>query len=477
MAVKARNMTVGVEWKHILLFSLPILAGQFFQQLYNTVDSIVVSHFAGATQEACDIALAAVGGCVSLTFLFLAVAVGMSNGGAVLVSQLFGARLRADMKKAAATLFLAMLILGAAVSVLGAALARPIIQLLLDIRDPEVMDQAVVYFSIYTAGLVFQYTYNAVAATLRAVGDSKATLYFLTVAAVLNVVLDLFFVISFGWGAAGVAVATVIAQAACAVVSVIYMVRRYPDFRFFNRADFRADRHKLALILRLGIPATIQQMVISLGNVFVQRLVNSFGRAAMNAFTVGNRMEVYALIPLFSLNTSMATFTGQNVGAGRYDRVRRGWWQAILLAIAISGIVAVVLYTFAYSLADIFNVSGEARALAVQFIRFMSLFVFIFASYIPTTGLLQGAGDAIWSTISSLVSLSARVACAYFLALGLEMGFAAVWIATPVGWGAGLVVASSRYFSRRWMTKAVAGPAATGEALPESQGEESPSEL
>ncbi len=194
---------------------------------------------------------------------------------------------------------------------------------LMRVTDEASRDYAIEYFAIYAVGLIFQYIYNAVAGILRAVGDSKASMYFLIVSAVLNTILDLWFVISFGWGVVGVAVATVIAQAVCAAFSIFYMFRRYPIFRF-KRHEFVFDRGKFRLCLKLGIPAIIQQAVVSLGNVFIQRLVNSFGQVTMSAFNAGNRMESYALIPIFGMNNAEASFTGQNVGAEKYDRVKRG---------------------------------------------------------------------------------------------------------------------------------------------------------
>ena len=213
-------MTVGPEWKEILLFSLPIMAGQFLQQLYNTVDSIVVSRYGGPTQEISNAMFAAVGSCTSLIFLFLAISLGLANGGGVLVSQLYGARREHELRRAASTLLITQASLGTALAVLGSLGAELLVVGLMRVTDEASRAYAVEYFAIYAVGLIFQYIYNAVAGILRAVGDSRASMYFLCVSAVLNTVLDLWFVISFGWGVMGVAVATVIAQAVCAVFSI-----------------------------------------------------------------------------------------------------------------------------------------------------------------------------------------------------------------------------------------------------------------
>lgn len=280
------------------------------QQLYNTVDGIVVGQFVS------DAALAAVGNCASLTFVFLAVSFGLANGVSIVISQLFGARRTEDMRSAASTALILLVGTGVAASIIGMVLSRAFLHGMLGIPEGEVLSLSISYFTIYAGGLVFQFAYNAVAAVLRAVGDSKATLYFLCVTAVLNAILDLTFVLVFHWGVAGTAIATVLAQVICTAFSYVYMTRHYPVFRY-KRGEFVFQWDKCALCLKLGIPTMLQQSVVAFGGVFMQRLVNHFGNALMSAFTVGNRVENYIFVPIMALNNGMATFTGQNMGAGR----------------------------------------------------------------------------------------------------------------------------------------------------------------
>ena len=453
---KRRDMTVGAEWKELLLFSLPIMAGQFLQQLYNTVDSIVVSSYGGATREICNAMFAAVGSCTSLIFLFLAISLGLANGGGVLVAQLYGAKREEELRRAASTLLITQAALGAALAVFGCLGANMLVVGLMRVTDAASRDYAIEYFAIYAVGLVFQYVYNAVAGILRAVGDSKASMYFLIVSAVLNTVLDLWFVISFGWGVVGVAVATVIAQAVCAAFSIFYMFRRYPIFRF-RRSEFVFDTDKFRLCLKLGIPAIIQQAVVSLGNVFIQRLVNSFGQVTMSAFNAGNRMESYALIPIFGMNNAEASFTGQNVGAMKYDRVKGAWRYGTLMSCAMSLVIAAALYFLAPDFARLFSLDGEALAQAVEYQRWMSCCIILFATYMPTTGLLQGAGDAVWTSMTSFTTLAVRVCAAYLMVYAFDVGYAACWLNIPFGWGLGVLMSIPRYVSKRWMTKRVVG--------------------
>ena len=449
-------MTAGAEWKEILLFSLPIMAGQFLQQLYNTVDSIVVSRYGGETQAVSDAMFAAVGSCTSLIFLFLAISIGFANGGGVLIAQLYGARREGELRRAASTLLITQAAMGAALALIGSLGAELLVVGLMRVTDEACRRYAIEYFAIYAVGLIFQYIYNAIAGILRAVGDSKASMYFLIVSAGLNTVLDLWFVISFGWGVVGVAVATVAAQAVCAAFSVFYMVRRYPIFRF-GRREFVFDRGKFSTCLRLGIPAIIQQAVVSLGNVFIQRLVNDFGQVTMSAFNAGNRMESYALIPIFGMNNAAASFTGQNVGALEYGRVRRGWRAATLMSCAASVIIAVLLYFLAPGFAQLFSLSGAALDQAVEYQRWMSYFVVLFAAYMPTAGLLQGSGDVIWASMTSFSTLGLRVAVAYAMVYLFDVGYHACWWNIPFGWGLGCLLSIPRYFSGAWKSKRVVG--------------------
>lgn len=441
-------MTTGSEWRHILLFSLPIMAGNLLQQLYNTVDGIVVGNFVSQN------ALAAAGTAGTLAMVFLAFAIGFGNGSGIMVAQLFGARRYEDLRAAVSTALILLVSMGLAFSVLGCVFARFLLSRLMNVAAGEVLDYAVSYFAIYALGFVLQFLYNAVAAILRALGDSRATLYFLLVSSVINLILDLLFVICFGWGVAGAAIATVISQLGSAVVSVIYMFKKYPIFRF-GKGEFVFHKDKCLLCLRLGIPTTVQQSVVSFGHVFIQRLVNSFGEAAMAAFMVGGRIENYLFVPAIGLNTAMATFTAQNVGAREYGRVRRGCRATIGITVAIALFLELISYIFATPIARLFGVSGEALTLAVSYVHFMSYVFWLFAIYMVFGGLLQGAGDVIVTTICSLVALTIRVCLAYFCAGMLGFGCEAAWVVMPVGWLAALGISSGRYFSGRWKTKGI----------------------
>lgn len=442
------DLTTGSEWKSILLFSLPIMIGNLLQQLYHTVDGIVVGNYVNEN------ALAAVGTCTTLSLIFLAIAIGMSNGSSILIAQLFGAKQIHELKKAAATSLIMLISLGLLFSVLGFLGAPWFIGTLLKVKDSEILEMSVTYFSIYSIGLVFQFTYNTIAAILRAIGDSRATLYFLFITASLNAVMDLVFVIVFGWGVAGAAIATVLAQLVCTVVSAIYMFKKYEIFRF-SREEFVFDREKAKIFLRLGIPTTLQQCSISFGHVFIQRLVNSFGPATMAAYTVGIRLENYTLIPIVSLNIGMATFTGQNIGAGNVERIKRGWLATIMMSLSICVITSVIAYIFASPLSILFGVSGDSLKQSIEYVRFLSLFFVIFAIYLPTGGVLQGSGDVAYSTLCTITALMIRVAAAYSMAYLFDVGYSSAWKGIPIGWAFALVLSYFRFFGGKWKTKSL----------------------
>ena len=455
-----KKMTEGTIWKQIFFFSLPLMLGNLLQQLYNTVDGIVVGNY--VSQDA----LAAVGGVFALTFLALAISMGMGGGGGIIVAQMYGAGRMSEMRRAVSTILIMLVSIGAVLSVLGAVFSRFLVEKVIRMTDANIKELGIVYFRIYALGLIVQYLYNAISSILRALGDSKSTLYFLCVTAVLNIILDLAFVLKLGWGVFGVALATVISQVVCAAVSLVYMLKRYPMFRF-KREEFVFDPKVFGLSLKLGIPATVQSMVVSYGNIFMQRLINSFGAATMTAFAVGHRVESYTFIPVFSLNIGVSTFTGQNVGAGKFERVTKGLRQTLVMSVVIEVFMCVLLYTLAPMFTRLFGMEtgSEATRQAIEMLHFMSFTFVLFALYQPTCGLLQGSGDAIWATISSITTLGIRVICAYLLAYVFDFGYASAWVTMPIGWICASAVTYSRILRGKWKTKAVVKPVGeSGEA-------------
>lgn len=441
-----RSLTQGVEWKQILLFTLPIMAGQFLQQLYNAVDGLIVGNVNGET------ALAAVGTCAPVTMLFVAIALGMSTGCSVMISQYYGAKQMEELRRGVSTSLILLIGLGLALTIVGGAVAKWLLGSVLAVEEGEMLEAATAYFTIYCLGLTFQFAYNIVAAVLRSLGDSMATLIILLVSSVANIGLDLLFVWGFGWGVPGAAWATIIAQALSAVVSFIYMFRRYELLRF-SRREFRYHRDMGRTALRLAVPTTLQQCVISCGHIAVQRVVNKFYITA--AIAAASRVENFILIPIFSLNAGLATFSGQNLGAGKPERVRRGLHGGWVMGAVTSAALGTVVFFFGGQLSQLFGLEGASVAIAQRYLRFMGPCFEIFSLMILTSGVLQGAGDVLYTAFATIANLLLRVALTYALAYGTGLGMAAIWVSMPIGWLFALGLTLGRYKWGPWHKKAI----------------------
>ena len=442
-----QKMTAGTPWKLILKFSGPVFVGLLLQQLYNTVDTIIVGNFAS------EAALSAVGTAGSLTFLLLAIANGFSTGAGVLTSQYFGAGRKEEMRKTGAVAITFLVLMGAVATVFGIAVSRPAMKYLLAVPD-GFRDIAVTYFSYYCLGLIFQFGYNIVASLLRSVGDSKASMYFLLIASVVNIGLDLLFVAVFKMGAAGAAVATDISQALSCISAFVYMYRRYPAFRF-GRNEFRLDKTIIGQIARMGFPVTLQQMIAGLGIVFIQRAVNGYGQAMTASYTVGSRIEMYAQMPLNAFYMALATFVGQNIGAGQIDRVKLGARQTILLSLIVTAVIAAGILLFADQLITLFGISGQAMDYCREHIRVTVLAFILQSVYLPLFGVFQGAGDGFAITRTAAVALGIRVLTTYTLCNLPAFGYRIVWWNMMFGFTGGFIITWIHYLRGSWQNRSI----------------------
>ena len=445
--IMEQKMTSGTPWKLILGFSGSVFVGLLLQQLYNTVDTIIVGNFASES------ALSAVGTSGTLTFLFLAIANGFSAGAGVLTSQYFGAGREQEMRRTSSVAISLLLVMGAIATVLGLTLSLPAMKYLLAVPE-DFLDIAVTYFSIYCLGLVFQFGYNIVASLLRSVGDSKASMYFLLIASVANIGLDLLFVAVFRMGAAGAAIATDISQAFSCVTAFVYMNRRYPSFRF-GRRDIGLDKTIVAQIARVGFPVTLQQMIAAMGIVFIQRAVNGYGQAMTASFTVGSRIEMYAQMPINAFYMALATYVGQNIGAGRIDRVKAGARQTIMLCLMATAAIAMIILPFGDQIIGLFGVSGQAMDYCRQHIRVTVLAFVLQCVYLPLFGVFQGAGDGFAFTRTAAVALGIRVLTTYTLCYLPVFGYRIVWWNMVFGFAGGFVITWIHYLRGTWQNKRI----------------------
>lgn len=438
-------MTEGKEWKLILLFTLPLMAGNLLQQLYNTVDGIIVGNFVG------EAALSAVGTCAPLTLLFIAIAMGMSTGASIVVSQFYGAGAMEEMRRGVATALLMLMGLGIVLSVLAFVGTGWLLKGVLGVQDYLLAD-AVTYFRIYALGLFFQFVYNIAAAVLRSLGNSRATLYVLLLSSICNVVLDLVAVLVFHWGVMGVAVATVLSQVISAVVMVAYMFRSHSVLRF-QSGEFRFDGETAGLILKMGIPSTIQQCVVSFNHMAIQRVVNAFDITA--GYTAAMRIENFIYIPSQSFFLGMATFTGQNLGAKRLDRVRRGLHGTLIMGTITVVIISSLVLLLAPQLIGLFGVVGSSKAVGVTYLHYVALGFILFCWYFCFNGVLQGSGDVMFTLFNTVSSLVIRTVVTYILAFLTPVGYVAIWWSLLVSWVYNVALAYLRYRFGPWKRKGV----------------------
>lgn len=437
-----RSMTEGTPWKHILKFTLPVLAGLVLQQLYNTVDTIIVGNYAGENS------LAAVGTTATLVFFFLSMATGFSAGNGVIVAQAYGAKDEKMLRANASTGILFVLALGILSSVIGICVSRVAYTDFVAVPK-EILETTLEYFNICMLGLVFQYGYNIFSSILRAVGDSAATLYFLLIASVLNIFLDLFFVAYLGWGAAGAAWATNIAQAASFVAAYIYMRSRYPVFRF-KLSEYTWDNNLVWLTIKMGFPIALQMAIVSMGLTFIMRAVNSFGRFMTASFTVGQRMELILNLPFHAFQTTLATYSGQNIGAGKMDRVKLGTKQGVLMSFGSSLVIALLVWYYTSDIIKAFGISEQAAVYCTEHIKTIAFVNLLLSLYVPVFGVFQGANHSAFPTCVATCVLTIRVFVTYYFKDSPYFGYSIIWWNNLFGFLAGVTITYTYYLSGLW---------------------------
>ena len=435
------DMTQGSPWHHIITFSMPLLVGNLFQQFYNLVDSLVVGNYVGAD------ALAAVGTCGSLGFLFFSLSSGLAIGIGILAAQFFGARDEEMIRATIANSVYILVVAGTAVSLVGYFGASWLLHLL---RVPEeVFAMSLTYLKVTSLGIVAVALYNGVAALLRALGDAQSPLYFLILSCVMNIVLDLAFVLYLNMGVYGVALATIISQLFSFLVSVVYAWKKVAYFRL-SREEWRPHWRIVVRCMNLGVPMALQNALIALSTMILQGVVNSFGQTVMAAYTVMGKVEQLVGMPYGALGTAITSFAGQNLGAGKIDRVKQGYRVSWLLVLGLSIAMLPFFWLLGGKIVQCFVNDADVIAIGAKALRINSLFYFPLGMiYIPR-GLLNGCGDARFSLMNGAAEVVCRIIFASVLVRIPGVGYWGIWLTQGLTWTVTSLVCIHRYAKGKW---------------------------
>ena len=439
----------GSPGKNLLLFALPMILGNLFQQFYNMADSMIVGNFVG------EDALAAVGASYALTNVFIMIAIGGGNGASVITSQYLGAKNYEKMKTSISTALISFLVLSLLLGGFGFYYNGAILQRL---NTPaNIMGQAKLYLGIYFLGMPFLFMYNVLAAIFNAMGDSRTPLYLLIFSSVLNVILDILSVTALGMGVDGVAIATVVAQGVSACISFGLLMRKLKGYRSERTEQEHFafyDTQMLRGGTKVAVPSILQQSIVSIGMLLVQSVVNSFGSAALAGYSAGSRIESLCIVPMIATGNAVGTFTAQNIGAGQTERVKEGYRASYRIVIGFAVAIAVVVALFHGPIISSFlkgDNTSAAYTTGVGYLSFIGWFFVFIGLKTCTDGVLRGAGDVVVFTIANLVNLAIRVFTAFHFAP--IWGVAAVWYAVPMGWLANYLISFSRYLTGKWVEK------------------------
>ena len=453
-----KDLTKGKEGRNIFWFAIPMLVGHMFQQLYTFVDQIIVGRFLGKE------ALASVGASFPIIFTLVALIIGISTGGTIVISQYFGAKNYDKVKRAIDTLFIILAAFAVVMTVVGLTFSEQIFRL---IKLPEeLIPTANTYFSIYVAGLVVFFGYNGVAAVLRGMGDSTTPLYFLILATILNIGLDLLFIVKLGMGIEGAALATIIAQGVAFAVAVIYLNHNH-DLIQFNIKEFSFDFEIFKQSLRIGLPTGLQQTFVALGMTALLGIVNGFGTDVVAAYTAAGRIDSLAIIPSMVFSQALATFVGQNIGAGKISRVKRGLWRTLIMASGVAVVMSVLLILFKYPLMTLFTHDPAVVRIGGDYLTIVTSFYLLFTWMFIFNGVMRGAGDTLIPMFMTLISLwLVRIPAALLLSQetvqifsltfrGAGLGEAGIWWSIPAGWAVGMILSVIYYRVGNWKSKGV----------------------
>ncbi len=443
-----KDLTVGKESKTILLFALPMLLGNLFQQSYNLIDSAIVGNYIGTE------ALAAVGASFPVLFVLISLVIGVSIGATIVISQYYGANDIKNVKRAIDTIFITIFFASIFITIISFVFSKEIFDLLK--LPPEVVPQAILYFKIFASGLILLFGLNAVNAILRGLGDSKTPLYFMIISTFLNIVLDLFFVIVLKMGIEGVAYATVLAQGIAFIIAVIYLNKYHSIIRIsFKNLTF--DKDIFLKSVKIGVPTGLQQTFVALGMMALIRIVNDFGTITLAAYTVAGRINSLAAMPAMDFSVALTAFVGQNIGANKIHRVKKAYKATLGMTSIISIVVTAAVLLLGKQIMGLFTSDAEVISIGVSYFYIVGGFYIVFSSMFITQGVLRGAGDTLIPMFFTLISLwLLRIPFSYYLSReDVGLGSDGIWWGIPIAWVVGFVLSYIYYLTGKWKKKVI----------------------
>lgn len=431
-------MTEGSPVTLILLFSIPMLIGNLFQQVYNLVDSVIVGKYVNAD------ALAAIGATGSVTFLFFAICNGIGSGGGIITSQYFGKKNDEAVKSCIVNTGYIMLVFPIIVGFIAYILTVPILKLL--DTPVEILNDAADYMKIMCVGLVFVSLYNYISSMLRALGDSRTPLFFLIFSCLLNTGLDFLFVVGFNMSVRGAGIATIISQFVSGVGCILYAMKTNSYFKF-TKENMKFNKHITMSILKLGIPLSLQFSLIAISCMALQKVVNSFGKTTVAAFSATSRIEQIIHQPYQTLGAALSTFTGQNYGANMKDRVKEGYKKSLMIMVIFSIIMLPIMQLFSENIVRIFVDEEPVIIMGAKALRITSYFYVMLGTIYTVRGVLNGLGDSIFALINGIVEVIGRFTVPIMLVAIPAIGLWGIWWSVGIVWSLAGITALMRYFS------------------------------
>ena len=435
-------MTEGGIFKNLLFFATPLILGNLLQQMYNAVDSIIVGNYVGSN------ALAAVGAGASLIYLLIAFSLGASVGAGVIVSQYLGAKDKEGVHKAVHTAMTISIILGLILTAGGILFSR---KLLVMMNTPaEILDDAACYLRIYSYGLIFNVVYNMAAGILNAAGNSRRSLMYLAAAAVVNIFMDLLLIAGLKIGVAGAAIATNFSQAISCILALWFLFRVPTDYRI-SLKSLRIHKAMALRIIQIGLPTGIQNMVISFSNILIQASINQYGATAVAGFSAYLKIDGFNILPVLSFSMAITTFIGQNYGAGKYDRMKKGMWVTLLMGIVYTVLTGILLLTFSGQIMRLFSEDVDVIAYGQTAMRYFCPFYWILAILHSLAGTVRGTGKSIPPMVVLLVSLCLFRIVWIQLVLPYYTSIEGIFILYPVSWLVGAVLMILYTWKGKWI--------------------------